>query len=161
MAEAIKGIVAGALATTVVSGVVLLQGVVGVAPQLGLIGLLLRALDAPPDLVLGWLLHFLMGSILGGLLFAWLEPRLEADSSLKRGVLFALGLWLFFMLVVMPAAGAGLFGFGLSPLAPLAILLLHLVYGLVLGWTFGRLTAAHEALRAHGRHQRGHGHRAA
>jgi hypothetical protein len=160
MAEAFKGIVAGALATTVVSGLVLLQGVAGVAPQLGLIGLLLRALDAPPDLAVGWLLHFLMGSILGGLLFAWVEPRLQADNPVKRGVLFALGLWLFFMLVVMPAAGGGLFGFGLSPLAPLALLLLHLVYGVVLGWTFGRLTAAQEAL-AHGRQQRDHGHRAA
>ncbi len=53
--------------------------------------------------------------------------------------MFALLLWLGFMLAVMPAAGAGLFGFEVSILAAPGLLVMHLMYGVVLGWSFGRL----------------------
>ena len=41
--------------------------------------------------------------------------------------------------VVMPLAGAGYFGMDLSPLQPVVTLLLHLIYGAVLGAMFERL----------------------
>ena len=140
MPDSLKGFVAGTAATLVVSGLMLLERVLGITPQLGLIQLLLRAIGAPEsDRALGWLVHVVAGTVVAGPLFAWLEPRLQADSATKRGVLFGVILWLLFMLVIMPAAGAGLFGFEVSQLAPLVLLVLHLAYGVVLGWSFGKL----------------------
>jgi len=138
--EWLKGIVAGTAATLAVSLLMMLERVLGIAPELGLIQLLLRAIAAPADNVItGWVIHLLIGCLFGGALFAWAEPRLEANMPVKKGVLFGLLLWLGFMLAIMPAAGAGLFGFELSELAPLYLLVLHVVYGVVLGWTYGRV----------------------
>jgi hypothetical protein len=134
----LKGVVAGTAATLAVSLLMMLERVLGIAPELGLIQLLLRAIEAPADdRITGWVIHFLVGSLFGGALFAAVQSRLEANTPVKKGVLFGVLLWLAFMLGVMPAAGAGLFGFELSELAPLYLLVLHLVYGVMLGWTYG------------------------
>ena len=139
MPELSRGFVAGIAATLVVSGLMLIERVLGLTPQLGLIQLLLSALGAPDtDRTLGWIAHAVTG-VLAGPLFVWLEPRLKADTAVKRGVLFGILLWLLFMLIVMPAAGAGFFGFEISQLAPLVLLVLHLTYGVVLGWVSGKL----------------------
>ena len=45
------------------------------------------------------------------------------------------------MIVMMPMAGAGLFGLGLSMMTPVATLVLHIVFGLVLGGVYGLLGA--------------------
>lgn len=136
----LKGVIAGTAATLAVSLLMMLEGVLGIAPELGLIQLLLRAIEAPADnRITGWVIHFLIGSLFGGLLFASVQARLEANSPLKKGVLFGLLLWLAFMLAIMPAAGAGFFGFELSALAPMYLLALHVVYGVVLGWSFGKV----------------------
>jgi uncharacterized protein DUF6789 len=136
----LKGVIAGTAATLAVSLLMTLEKVLGIAPELGLIQLLLRAIEAPADnWVTGWVIHLLIGCVFGGMLFAWAEPRLEGNTPLKKGVLFGLLLWLAFMLAIMPAAGAGLFGFELSELAPAYLLLLHVVYGVVLGWTYGKV----------------------
>lgn len=43
------------------------------------------------------------------------------------------------MIMLMPMAGAGLFGIALGVMAPMMTLVLHLIFGAVLGWTYGRL----------------------
>jgi hypothetical protein len=58
-----------------------------------------------------------------------------------RGVIFAVGAWLLMMIVMMLMAGAGLFGLGLSMMTPVATLVLHIVFGLVLGGVYGLLGA--------------------
>jgi hypothetical protein len=40
------------------------------------------------------------------------------------------------MITMMPMAGAGLFGLGLGGMTPVVTLVLHIVYGLVLGETY-------------------------
>ena len=136
----LSGVIAGTAATLAVSLLMMLENVLGIAPQLGLIQLLLRAIEAPADnRITGWVIHFLFGCVFGGTLFASVQARLEADTPVKKGVLFGVLLWLAFMLAIMPAAGAGLFGFELSVLAPLYLLGLHVIYGLVLGWTYGKV----------------------
>jgi len=140
----IKGILAGLMATVAVSAVMLLQRALGLSARLGIIPLVLKASGAifgTPlhDRALGWIVHFFMGTMVGGVLFVFAEPKLQADTCAKRGVLFGLLVWLAFMLVLMPLAGAGPFGFRISVLAPLALLVFHLIYGVVLGWTYGKL----------------------
>ncbi|MFB6250035.1 MAG: hypothetical protein ABEL97_15875 [Salinibacter sp.] len=71
-----------------------------------------------------------------------------ADTDVRAGLTLATVLWLFMMLVYSPLIGWGVFGFGgaghtLSPSAPLylgspikyigATLLLHLIYGSIIG----------------------------
>jgi hypothetical protein len=144
MADVFKGIIAAGIATAAISMLMLLQSAAGLLPQLSLIQLLLALLDAPKEHALGWILHFVIGSAVGGILFAHVEPRLGADSHTKGGILFGVLVWLVMMLVFMPAAGAGYFGFQLTLLAPLVMLVLHVVYGAVLGWTYGKLSPTHD-----------------
>lgn len=43
------------------------------------------------------------------------------------------------MLMVMPMAGVGMFGMNIGPMAPMMTLVRHLIFGAVLGWTYGKL----------------------
>ena len=141
MSDVLKGTVAGAAATMVVSLVMLVLGATGFEPQLEPTRLVLTLLDAPPSqYALGWGLHIIIGSVALGGLFAYVEPRLGADTHTKSGVLYGVIAWLVVMLVIMPAAGLGYFGFQLSVLAPLVMLAMQVLYGSVLGWAYGKLS---------------------
>jgi hypothetical protein len=85
----------------------------------------------------GWAMHFMLGTVLWGLLFAWLEPKLRGESHWVKGMAFGIGTWLLMMIIVMPMAGAGLFGMQLGMMAPIMTLVLHLVFGAVLGGVYG------------------------
>ncbi len=43
------------------------------------------------------------------------------------------------MILPMPMAGAGFFGLKMGLMAPVMTLLLHLIYGVVLGYVYGLL----------------------
>lgn len=90
------------------------------------------------------LVHFGYGAFWSMVLVAWAGR----DTSVVRGLVLAFGLWLFMMVVYSPIIGWGFFGFGdassLAADAPLYLepgpkyavmtLLLHVVYGLIIGW---------------------------
>jgi hypothetical protein len=149
MSDFFKGIVAGGVATAVLSLLMLVISATGFEPQLEPTRLLLAVLDEPTEFTLGWILHIAIGSVLLGGSFAYIEPRLGADNHTKGGVLYGLILWLAVMLFVMPAAGVGYFGFQLSVLAPLVMLALHIAYGGVLGWIYGKLSPTHDPFTTH------------
>ncbi len=150
MSDAAKGMVAGGVATAVLSLVMVLIRATGFEPQLELTRLLLATLDAPSSqYALGWILHIVIGSVVLGGLFSHIEPRLGANTHTKGGVLYGVLTWLVVMLIVMPAAGEGLFGFQLSVLAPIVMLGLQLLYGGILGWTYGKLAPAHSPFAKH------------
>lgn len=44
------------------------------------------------------------------------------------------------MVVMTPMAGKGLFGMSIGIMAPMVTLVLHLIFGAVLGWVCGRTT---------------------
>ena len=50
----------------------------------------------------------------------------------------------------MPMAGAGLFGLQIGMMAPLATLMLHLIWGIVLGFTYQRYDACQPGHAQHG-----------
>jgi hypothetical protein len=149
MNDVMKGMVAGGVATAVLSVVMLLISATGFEPQLELTRLLLTLLAEPSQYALGWVLHIAIGSVVLGGVFAHIEPRLGADTHTKSGVLYGVIAWLIVMLVFLPAAGAGYFGFQLSRLAPIVILALQVLYGGVLGWTYGKLSPTHNPLTNH------------
>jgi hypothetical protein len=150
LSDAVKGMVAGAVATAVLSLVMVLIGTTGFEPQLELTRILLTLLGEPASLyALGWTVHILVGSVVLGGLFAYIEPRLGVDTHTKGGVLYGVITWLVVMLVFMPAAGEGYFGFGLSVFAPIVMLGLQVLYGAVLGWVYGKLQPAHNPFTKH------------
>jgi hypothetical protein len=77
----------------------------------------------------------LLWSMLYGLVF---EPRLKGRSW-ERGLKFALIPWLFSLAIFMPLVGGGVLGMGLGagPLPILGNLVLHAVWGAVLGVVYG------------------------
>jgi len=144
-----KGMVAGAVATAALTVVMLLIQATGFEPQLEFPRLLLNLLDAPSEYILGWIAHLTIGSVMLGGMFAQVEHRLGADTHTKSGILYAVIVWLVMMLVFMPAAGAGYFGFQLSIAAPLVTLGLEVLYGAVLGWTYGKLSPTYNPFTKH------------
>lgn len=84
--------------------------------------------------VMGRYLHLTAGA-LWGLLFGWLVIKqfFFVDFTMVSGILFGILPWLFLMLVLMPILGKGFFGVKISGYQWLLSLILHLVYGAVLG----------------------------
>jgi hypothetical protein len=82
---------------------------------------------------------FFVGGLIWALLFVLvLQPRLNGPPW-QRGMQFALIPWLFSLVVFMPLVGGGLLGMslGAGPLPVLGNLILHAVYGAVLGTVWG------------------------
>ncbi len=130
-----KGLVAGFAATVVLSALMIAKGAMGLMPELEIARMLGTMLGDGPGV--GWLAHFMIGTLLWGVLFAWLDPTLPGSSHMMKGVIFGLGAWLLMMIIVMPMAGAGFFGLNLGLMAPIMTLLLHAIFGAVLGGVYG------------------------
>jgi len=82
---------------------------------------------------LGMITHMINGSILFPLLYALIAERFLAGPPVGKGLAFGGGLWLASQLIVMPLMGAGVFSSHLGPMAAVASLLGHLLYGALLG----------------------------
>lgn len=83
--------------------------------------------------------HAAMG-VLMAIVYAWLfESRLPGSSWL-RGLLFCQLPWLAQAFAVLPLTGSGVCGLRLSPLTPLASWLVNAIYGVTLGWMYGRIS---------------------
>lgn len=132
-----RGLIAGFLATVVLSALMLMKKTMGVMPELDPIGMISTMAGAKTPII-GWIGHFAIGTIFWGIGFA-IVGRYLPGPYWARGVIFAVAAWLMMMVVVMPMAGARLFGLGLGAMVPLATLILHVIYGLVLGIVYGLL----------------------
>jgi hypothetical protein len=109
----------------------LMKAMMGVMPELNPIKMIADILGAPP--AAGWVMHFLIGTVLWGRLFAWLDPTVPGESHRPKGIVFAAGTWLIMMIAMMPMAGAGLFGAHLGMTASVMTLMLHIIFRFVLG----------------------------
>jgi hypothetical protein len=140
MGRIAKGLAAGAAATAVLSVLMVMKAAMGVMPQLDLPKMIAGMMGAPDTPALGWAIHAMIGVVGYGLAIALLDSRLPGRSSTLHGVLIGSAGWLVMMVMLMPMADAGLFGMALGMMAPMMTLVLHLIFGAVLGWTFGRLS---------------------
>lgn len=137
------GLIAGLIATAVLSVFLLVKAQGGVMPEFDVIRMLSEIGGAPDSPAVGWSLLFFIWAVAWGLLFAWVQPLLQS-SYWFRGLVFATGAWAVFVLVFMPMAGNRPFGLdlglGLGP--AMMMLFLHWVYGLVLGAVYHSLEHA-------------------
>ena len=140
-----SGLIAGFAGTVLMSAMMVMKAMMGVMPELNAISMMATMAHDRTGMatgpVFGWLMHFMIGTVLWGGVFGLIQEKLPG-SSVVSGLVLASGAWLLMMVMVMPMAGAGLFGLTFGPMAPMATLMMHMVYGATLGFVFGKLTTA-------------------
>jgi hypothetical protein len=143
MSNSLRGMLAGLVATLVLSAVMLLKSSMGLWPELNLIRLLTNL--GSIQTVAAWMDHFIVGVIVWGLMFGAFDALWESRAYWLKGLIFGVFAWLLMMIVFMPLAKTGFFGVKLGEAAIYVTLGYHLIYGLVLGLTYGGLTAWYPA----------------
>lgn len=138
-----NGVLASLMGTIILSVIMVMKQMAGMVPQMNpiadLAGIAHNLLGVPLVPLVGWVLHFALGAFVWGTLFAVLHPRIPGSNFVK-GLIFGIGAWLLMMSIFLPMAGQGLFGMNGGVVIPVMALMLHLVYGAVLGVTFGKLS---------------------
>src|SRR5215204_1976975 len=137
MSDALKGVIAGFIATLVLSALMILNSAIGLMPQIDFVRLLttLGTLTTASS----WMDQFIVGVVVWGLLFAAIDATTTRSAFWMKGMIFGVFAWLMMMVTFMPLAGAGFFGARIGITAVLGLLFLHLVYGVVLGVIYGLL----------------------
>lgn len=134
------GVIAGLLATIVLSLLMVMKNMIGIMPDIDIIAML--AMKMGGDMAIGWMIHFMIGAIGYGLAFTFIFSQINFGNLIVRGMLLGTLGWLMMMLVLMPMMNAGVFGLNMPSgmMAPLATLMLHLTFGAVLGYVYCKLT---------------------
>lgn len=143
MNKYVAGIAAGFIATLVLSMMMVAKSMLGLMPDLNVISMLSHMahekMSMPASPITGWLLHFMIGTVAWGPAFAALYTLIPGGKAWQKGILFGIGAWVLMMVGPMPMAGAGLFGLHLGVAAPVMTLMLHILFGAVLGATYALL----------------------
>lgn len=143
MADLGRGVLAGLIATIAISLFMLLRLSAGVLTEyhpVEIMNLTAHGLLGTADSrLVGWPLHFLVGTVVWGMLYVLLEPRIPGGNRAVKGLTFGALVWFVIMVTIFPAAGSGFFALGFGVAVPVMTLLAHLLYGLVLGGVYGWL----------------------
>ncbi|MCC6887131.1 MAG: hypothetical protein IT536_01125 [Hyphomicrobiales bacterium] len=143
MSNSLRGMIAGFIATLVLSALLIVKTNMGLWPELNLIRLLVNL--GSIQTVAAWMDHFIVGVVVWGLMFGAFDALWESRAYWLKGLIFGVFAWLMMMILFMPLAKAGWFGTLIGPSAAIVTLGMHLVYGLVLGVSYGLLTAWYPA----------------
>ncbi|MEX2284870.1 MAG: DUF6789 family protein [Gemmatimonadota bacterium] len=131
-----RAVAAGVVGTAVMTAV----GVWG-APMMGLPRMNPAEMLAGPmggSMVLGWVAHFMIGTILA-VIYAAIANRLPGPGALS-GALYGLAPWLLAQVVVMPMMGMPVFSG--SAAMTMGSLVGHLIYGAIVGAVYGNKAIA-------------------
>lgn len=143
MSNSLRGMLAGFVATLVLSGVLVLKAQMGLWPEVNIIRLLVNL--GSIQTVAAWMDHFIVGVVVWGLLFGAFDALWESRAYWLKGLIFGVFGWFLMMVLFMPLTKAGFFGVKIGPSALYVTLAYHIIYGLVLGVTYGVLTAYYPA----------------
>ena len=137
MSNATKGLLAGFIATLAISVLMILNDSLGFIPQINIIRLLtsLGTISVPS----AWMDHFIVGVVVWGLLFAVYDGIASRPALVLKGLIFGTFAWAMMMVAFLPLAGAGFLGAKMNAVTLVGLLMLHLVYGAVLGVSYGFL----------------------
>jgi hypothetical protein len=131
--------IAGLIATLVVSALILFKSSMGLWPELNLIQLLVNL--GSITVVQAWMDHFIVGVVVWGLIYGGVDAMYPEGPHWLKGLIVGVGAWLVMMVAFMPLAKAGFFGSNFGLVGALVPLGYHLVYGLVLGISYAIVTA--------------------
>lgn len=134
------GIIAGFVATVALSVMMAMKQQMKIMPQMDMIGMIGGMMGG--SRTMGWLVHFIVGSIIYGLAYAWVFAPLWPGAYWLSGLVLGAVGWLIAGLTMMPMAHNGLFGVKLGAPVPWASLMMHLIFGVVLGAIYGVLAPA-------------------
>lgn len=132
MNKILCGILAGLAATIVLSMLMLIKNMMGLMPDVDIINMLAQQMGA--GVLMGWIAHFVIGVLGYGVAYAIIFSDLPFGSHLLHGILTGMAGWLMMMV-------AGMFGMSIAGgmLVPVATLMLHIVFGAVLGAVYTKL----------------------
>lgn len=138
MSNVVNGMLAGLVATVVLSLLMVLKNLMGLMPDLNVIAMLAKQMGTGP--LMGWVAHFLIGVVGYGIVYGLIFSQLPLGGHAVRGMTLGLVGWLVMMVVLLPMMGAGLFGTQMPSgmMVPVATLILHLIFGAVLGLAYSR-----------------------
>jgi len=136
MNKLMSGVIAGLVATVILSMMMVMKSKMGLMPELDIISMLASMMGA--GVLIGWIMHFMIG-IGYGVAFSVINNILPGNFIIKGIAIGILG-WIFMMLALMPIMGAGLFAMKMGMMAPVMTLMLHVIFGTVLGLTYSKLT---------------------
>ncbi|MDQ5768681.1 DUF6789 family protein [Thiothrix subterranea] len=139
-----KGIVAGLVATVVLSVLMVMKNMMGMLPEMDIIKMLAGMMGGAA--IIGWAMHFMVGAGYGAA-FSLFHNSLPGGDAIGKGITLGVIGWLVMMVMLMPMMGAGFFGLSFGMMAPVATLMLHVIFGAVLGGSY-------KALVGHGGHLR-------
>lgn len=92
--------------------------------------------------VAGMIMHFLVGSVIFGLIYAFVFFRFLPGAPWLKGLLSGVIFWLGLEILMMPMIGGGFFSSQMGGMKlVVAALIAHLVYGAALGVIAGAATA--------------------
>ncbi|WP_137220883.1 DUF6789 family protein [Shewanella sp. MEBiC00475] len=138
-----KGIIAGFIGTLVLTGLMILKKNMGIMPGLDPVHMMstmaAEKMGTEVNLMIGWVMHFVIGSVAWGTAFAVLNGVLPGRSQVIKGIVLGVAAWLLMMIGPMPMSGAGFFGLSMGIMAPVMTLMLHIVFGAVMGLVFSKL----------------------
>ena len=137
MKKIISGAIAGILATIVLSIIMIVKSKAGVLPELNIIAMIEGLLGG--GVILGWIAHFAIG-IGYGVTLAIIHDKLPTNSLPLKGIMLGVAGWFGMMVTMMPMAGAGMFALGISPMAPVMTLVMHIIFGATLGIAYKKLS---------------------
>ena len=139
----IQGILAGVLATSILSLLILFSRP---APQFEtvtlLIGIARVLLDGSglPAPFAGWLWFFAIGGLWWGAWFAIIAPIIPGRSFWIKGAVFGFVTGLAVIWTIMPLVAGGALGMKLTLWQPVITISEHLIYGVALGGIYRWLT---------------------
>lgn len=139
-----KGVIAGFIATLVLTALMMMKKMMGVMPELDPVHMMAvmaaQKVGMETNMMIGWVMHFMIGAVAWGSAFAVLNNILPTQNQMIKGIILGIGAWLIMMVGPMVMAGNGLFGLALGPMAPVMTFMLHIVFGVVLGLVYQKLT---------------------
>lgn len=145
----VKGLIAGFVATIVITILMMMKKMMGVMPELDPVHMLsemaAQNMGLEPNIMIGWIMHFMIGPVAWGGAFTVLNNVLPGTSQIAKGISLGIVAWFMMMIGPMPMSGAGLFGLNMGILAPVMTFMLHIVFGVVLGTVFIRLGGVKDA----------------
>lgn len=138
-----NGIIGGFVGSAVLAIVFVMKSMMGAMPQMDIIAMLSGMMKT--SAAMGWVAHFAIGSVAWGGVFALANAAIPGSTQTLKGIVLGLAAWLMMMIVVMPMAGGGFFGMAFGMMGFAMPLVLHIVFGAVMGFTAAYLEAAPKA----------------
>jgi len=133
-------IIAAFIATVVLSILMLIKSSMGVMPELNVIKMLASQMNSTAGM--GWVAHFVIGTVGYAIAYTVITIIITTEKPILMGIIVGILGWLVMMVALMPMMGKGLFAtaMGMGPMPAVATLVLHIIFGFVLGYTVCKLT---------------------